>query len=458
MDSITLEDFGVNITPFFVVHHKGTYYQQTYYPAHGLWNELCYRYQESERQGKIVAHGLWESFCDQIACQVRAGRTMAHGLWESFGESLADEMRRSRAVADLLRLPEGRAACRKLAEAGKAYGQDAEQYARRPVVREAVAKLAARAARRSNRLAGEAARHRQTGLMVCKLEGIQARRAEEHRKEIAGKVLAAANYRTARNGHTEDVRIGTPGVSTDTGKDWNVYRGSFKGWAATTSNHRYTVPANWEEAVYDRDLECVDGMLTLDAEPVQGHGPELYRAVWVEQGRGTSLTAVHGYIARLIRNEQRLPACDGDSGIRSATYTYHAASARAALDGVQRKAKLKPARRKGTLDLDRLVRRHGDLPVEVSDSFAVGNCESGTYSWCRAVGINPNGVATIAEVVSGYKLRPLPEVISVLRRVVRDRRNRQPVDNSLPTSSLEAETGRVIFDAEGGFRIEPSDN
>lgn len=163
----------------------------------------------------------------------------------------------------------------------------------------------------------------------------------------------------------------------------------------------------------------------------------MFRAVWVEQARGFDLNVARGYIARI--ND----------------VTYHAASARAALDGVQRKAGLKPARRKGTVDLDRLVRRWGDLPCAWGDHVGIA-CDSGTRSWCHAVGVDSLGT-TVAELVRGYKLRPHHEVLQIVRRVVRDRRNRQPVEISLPASALEKE-GRVIFDAEGGFTIIPSDN
>lgn len=236
------------------------------------------------------------------------------------------------------------------------------------------------------------------------------------------------------SGHTTTVKIGTPRVDSDTRKVWG------KQWSATASEHTYTVKRTWTADVYDRDLAVCDGLFTLDAAPVSGHGPELFAAMWVEQGRGLSLNQVRGYIARI------------------GSTTYHAATAKAAIDGVQRKAGLKPARRKGTIDLDRLARRLGDLPVTIADSRAVGNCESGTVSWCHAMGLEPSGTATLREIVRCYQLRPMEEVLRVIHRVVRDQRNRRPItEPTVKPSSLEME-GRVIFDAEGGFHIEPSAN
>jgi len=278
-----------------------------------------------------------------------------------------------------------------------------------------------------------------------------AARLATYRKAKQGRVCEAVRaarkglYRVASNagkyapgsGHTTRVQIGTPGATSGSGKVWG------KQYSATASEHVYTVAADWLTTVKGRYLAVVDGMLTLSAEPVQGHGPELYRALWVEQGRGTALNQVRGYIARLEHD--------------SNTYTYHACSARAALDGVQRKAKLKPARRKGTVDLDRLVRRHGDLPVYWDDREGLA-CESGTRNWCEAVDVDPKQT-TVADVVRGYRLRPMPEALQVIRRVVRDRANRQPVAELDPRelSSLEL-PGRVVFDSEGGFTILPSDN
>jgi len=365
-------------------------------------------------------------------------------LYSAAGEAVLADLYRERAdartVADLLRLPEGRAAVRALAH--RRYSAETDALARRPVVGAADKILTARAQRATARKVADAARTVAPGRMVRVLEALQAARAAKLEAKIATAVTAATAglYRVSRSSwaggdHTTRVTVGAPSCSGGSSRAWS----SNGKWSGCDSSHAFTVPATWPETVAAHDLEVVDGMLTLDAEPVQGHGPELYRAVWAEQARGFDLNAVRGYIARQ----------DGRA--------YHAPSARAALDGLARKLGRKPARRKGTPDLDRLARRHGDLPVTFADREGLA-CVSGSRSWCHAVGIDPDGVATVADLVRGYKLRPLPEVIAVLRRVVRDRRNRGPVEATLPASSLERETGRVVFDAEGGFRIEPSAN
>lgn len=230
-----------------------------------------------------------------------------------------------------------------------------------------------------------------------------------------------------QSGHTTEVRVGTPGVN---GESWKVLG---RKYAATASRHVYTVARDWIETVQDRGLAKLDGLFTLSASPVQGVGPELYEALWVEQGRGCTLNQERGYIAY-----------DRPSG-----RAYHAGTARAALDGLARKLGLKPTRRKGTVDLDRLVRRHGDLPVYWSDREGIA-CESGTRSWCHAVGCPVEG-CTVADVVAGYRLRPMPEALQVVRRVVRS--GRRPREAELPTASALELDGRVVFDSEGGFRV-----
>jgi len=245
------------------------------------------------------------------------------------------------------------------------------------------------------------------------------------------RVASDAGKYAPQSGHTTKIEIGTPSVK---GESWSVWGRNFK---ATASSHRYTVSLDWIETVHDRGLAVVDGMFTLCASPVLGNGPELFSAKWVEQGRGCTLKLACGYIARL-------------NGV-----TYHAPTARAAIDGVQRKAGQKPQRRKPTVNLDRIIRLYGELPVWFDDSSAVGNCESGTRSWCNAVGVSLTD-CTLADVVRGYRLRPLPEAMAVIRRVIRDRMNRESLETVVANAAIEEmETeGRVVFDSEGGFRIE----
>jgi len=342
-------------------------------------------------------------------------------------------------LSSLLRNPSARQACRQAAVDGKAYSAKAEQYASRTLVRQAVGFLAERIARKQTN----------PNVYVANRYSVRCQMRKTERLVSAVKAAADGLYRVSQSrwaggDHTTVVLIGEQRWTSAVGGDSAVgaagesHREWSKNgkWSGTSSKHIFQVRSNWIQAVHARGLAVCDGMLTLDARPVQGIGPELYEAAWVEQGRGVALNLVRGYLARVGQ------------------ITYHARTARAALDGVQRKAGMKPVRRKGVVDLDRLVRRHGDLPVYWSDREGIA-CVSGSRSWCHAVGVDPEQT-TVADLVQGYKLRPMPEVLQVIRRVVRDRANRQPLDLSAPSSSLEG-MGRVVFDAEGGWSVEPDD-
>lgn len=87
-------------------------------------------------------------------------------------------------------------------------------------------------------------------------------------------------------------------VTMDSNRD--TYRGYYKGWAAAEDHHVITVPADWRVRVLRRGLATVGGMLTLDLQPLVGHGDiELFQAVWVSQARGFGVSVHRGVMARL---------------------------------------------------------------------------------------------------------------------------------------------------------------
>jgi hypothetical protein len=188
--------------------------------------------------------------------------------------------------------------------------------------------------------------------------------------------------------------------------DRNVYRGSFKGWACNYRHSTVTVPALWRTRVERRGLAVVDGLVTVDAAPLDGapDGIDLYAASWLQQSRGTAVDLVRGYIARTGR------------------ISYHGATAERALAGLRRKltavewtAKLQ------TADLSDLVGKHAAVTVHVADAKAMGACEYGIRAWCAAVGLDYEaGAASIADVYAGYIARPQPEaraaILCALRR------------------------------------------
>lgn len=365
---------------------------------------------------RVVIHGAGSDDGLAVILRNRIGCDAAHALWESWLDKYASACRSARDMRSLLLMPAGRKACHEAAAAGKAYSADAEKWAMRKVVKAAVAFLQKRQSQKCP----------PSTVFTPNRYAAQAR--SRKLKRVRAALLHAADYRWACNGHTNTVQFGEPWASSDTSSDRSIYRGSFKGWSATISSHTYSVPEDWLDTVEASGLARVDGLLTLFAERIPGHGAELFRATWVEQGRGTAIHDVDGYIARIDDT------------------TYHAATAKAALIGVRRKAGTLPKRKAPCIDLDRLAKRYGSAPVTHAHRDGIA-CDAGSRSWCMAVGLDfARESVTLAEIIAGYKLRPMPEALAVIRRAVKDHRQWERV--------LAQPRGTVRFDSEGGFRVE----
>lgn len=167
-----------------------------------------------------------------------------------------------------------------------------------------------------------------------------------------------------------------------------------------------TVPADWRVRVARRGLAAVDGMMTLDAAPIEGApaGIELHAAIWLVQGRGTSVTAQRGVIAR------------------TAGLSYHGTDASQALAGLKRKQRA--AEWDATLraaDLSALIEKSGSgIVVSIADARAVGACEYGIKSWCHRTGLPYDaGSATLGQVYDAYRRDPAPEARAAMLHALR---------------------------------------
>lgn len=205
-------------------------------------------------------------------------------------------------------------------------------------------------------------------------------------------------------------------VTIDSNRD--TYRGHYKGWAATEDHHAITVPADWRVRVQRRGLAIVGGMLTLDLQPLVGHGNvELFQAVWVSQARGYGVTTHRGVMAQL-GNE-----------------VFHAPSLEEAIRGVTRKHTLasSPARERVSayqLTVEGFVARYaryGHIPVSIEDARDTGACEYGIQSWCHAVGIDLEaGSVPLSRVLTGFRVQPLVEVRRTVLHAIKAQRRRAP--------------------------------
>lgn len=252
----------------------------------------------------------------------------------------------------------------------------------------------ARAAKRAARFA---IRHTPARPPVRLPAGTPAERIASLRKKA---VLSAffATFRQPAHGDLSVVLTDDPamvGVLQIEAADWNIYAKSYRKCPARVQDTTVTAPAAWRVRVARKGMAVLDGMMTLDAAPIEGApvGVSLYAARWVEQGRGTSVRVVDGYIA----------VGDGQS--------YHGASAEKALAGLRRKIEGAAwAAQLRTADLAELVARIPQAVVRLSDARAIGACEYGIRSWCARTGISYEaGQSTVAEVYAAYQASPAPE-------------------------------------------------
>ena len=172
-------------------------------------------------------------------------------------------------------------------------------------------------------------------------------------------------------------------------------------WRGTNGKFSIRISKTWLTSVYFKGIHHLGGMLTLEAKEIPGaDGIRLFKAAWIEQGKGFNIHRQNGYIA-----EQ-----EGES--------YHASSAKSALIGLKRK--LGYPNKKLNYSLNNAIKKYGNTLVLAKDSYAIGNCESGTRSWCEAVGLDfSKGSATLQEVINGYSIRPLKEALNVINFVIK---------------------------------------
>jgi hypothetical protein len=187
----------------------------------------------------------------------------------------------------------------------------------------------------------------------------------------------------------------------------SYYTGQKSGkWAIQATDTTITVPTDWRLRVQAKGLAHCDGLMTLDAAPMEAHGCELFAATWARRTGAKNVATDKGYIAR----------ADGVS--------YHGATADQALSGLAKKRReLALSIRLDAADLGDLVAKLASVRVSVGDARATGACEYGIRSWCAAVGLDfEAGSATLAEVYAAYQREPRPEARATLLRVLRRQR------------------------------------
>jgi len=192
--------------------------------------------------------------------------------------------------------------------------------------------------------------------------------------------------------------------------DWNLYRGSFKGWAADVYDISVRVQRNWKKLVYDRGLATAGGMLTLAARKVsESGGITIYKATWSRQSRGYSTHIDHGYIAT-----------DG-------IVHYHASTKAKALAGIHRKIKSVAISEGMPIDkIEQFCARYikKGFYVSLDDARKVGACEPGIESWCAKNNIDIDRKQIPAtEAIAAYRNNPIAEARAAILYAARHATN-----------------------------------
>lgn len=208
--------------------------------------------------------------------------------------------------------------------------------------------------------------------------------------------------------------------TTNLDRNYDVYRGAYKGWGANVDLHQICVPADWRLRVERKGLALLSGLMTLDVLQIEAPaGIELYAAVWASQGRGYVVRTERGFIA----------VAGSDS--------FHSDTAEGAISGFRRKGSSAPTRAATIADMKSAVEafitkyaRYG-IDVSLDDARKAGSCEYGIRSWCASVGIDiRRAQVPMVELLEGFRRMPQTEV----RRAVLGAVKRAKRLSQLPTT------------------------
>ncbi len=208
-------------------------------------------------------------------------------------------------------------------------------------------------------------------------------------------------------------QTGEVNYSVELDRNYDVYRGAYKGWGANVDLHRIRVPIDWRIRVERKGLALLGGLLTLDALPMEAPaGIELYAAVWASQGRGYDVKTDRGFIAV------------------AGTESFHGDSAEKAIAGLLRKGRSATTRAATIADMkagvDAFVMKYLKCAIDVSldDARKSGSCEYGIRSWCESIGIDIDRMnVPMAELLGGFRRLPQTEVRRAVLYAVRRNRS-----------------------------------
>jgi hypothetical protein len=240
-------------------------------------------------------------------------------------------------------------------------------------------------------------------------------RLETVRSEAVATVARQTFRHGAAGGHTMNVVFVDSSAQVSytvvMDRNWDTYRGAFKGWAANEDHHTIAVPIDWRTRVQRRGLATLGGMMTLDAHPLQSfEGVQVFLAKWASQGRGFDVKVHQGYIA--LSGEEH----------------FHAETHEQAIRGLHRKRS--SAERvyfdRYNSSVDEFVKCYGryKIAVTLDDARMTGSCEYGIRSWCETTGLPyDDGRASMQQVLTAFRAAPQIEVRRAILEAVRKHRS-----------------------------------
>lgn len=179
-----------------------------------------------------------------------------------------------------------------------------------------------------------------------------------------------------------------------------------------------TLPRNYMSRVKKQGLACVDGLYTLDAstplavkiESEAMTDVRVFAATWLESGRGSSYNTKQGFIAQGYFN--------------GALWSFHGKTLTSAVRGLFRKIE-----KACEINIDRkeLLKKakQFDYPVCIADSYAAGNCQSGTLSFVHRHNLPDSKKATIplSLLAKCAEKEPRNEVFVVILKILKRHRS-----------------------------------
>lgn len=166
------------------------------------------------------------------------------------------------------------------------------------------------------------------------------------------------------NCYVNDAAGGKVEGKTENTKNWKYYAKSYTkagGFPKVEHDVIITVDPDWDKQVYDRDLEFLGGMLTMNAKPAhKGHHRkalelaarydiDLFEATWMRKGRGFQVITESGFIAVKRTSLGVIPST-----------AYHSESAMAGVEGSHRKFQ----------NIDHLPLEIRDVPADAVATWA----------------------------------------------------------------------------------------